>query len=409
MSTWFSDLAGKAENILNKIDQNAANVLKNELNESGKPIEPKYKGDDQDNQQNELNTLLSMKKSVSSNSLILQRTPKKQVEITVTESPTINAKTPSVPDENQSLNWSQSRRSSCSSRTEGVQTVIECPIDTKMTTSTHSVESASSSELSAMRIVLAEVKSEREMLQKELSDLKKQVANARTTEIIASLEEGCDRLTRDNELLTEKVSELEVNCNVYIKSISELETSVSKLRQSEADLSERLKMSQIESDRAMNELHQYRIRAQNTLQSKDELIAELKSARQQPSESDDTEMDVHLVKIECSELRKERDSLTEEIKMLRNQIETDREQILLLESKRREQDDRIKQLEQSTANAHKQDNLRIAQLDDALNVQSQELAAAREEMKNQQMSYQIKIHEKYSYFYHSRRTNWSDR
>lgn len=408
MSTWFSDLAGKAENILNKIDQNAANVLKNELNESGKPIDPKYKGDDQDDQQNELNTLLSMKKSVSSNSLILQRSPKKQVEITVTESPTVNAKTATaVPDENQSLNWSQSRRSSCSSRTEGVQTVIECPIDTKMATSTHAVEAENSSELSAMRIVLAEVKSERESLQKELSDLKKQVANARTTEIIASLEEGCDRLARDNELLTEKVSELEVNCNVYIKSISELETSVSKLRQSEADLSERLKMSQIESDRATNELHQYRIRAQNTLQSKDELIAELKSARQQPSESDDTEMDVHLVKIECSELRKERDSLTEEIKMLRNQIETDREQVLLLESKRREQDDRIKQLEQSTANAYKQDKLRIAQLDDALNVQSKELAAAREEMKNQQTNYQMKIHEKY--FSDSRRTNPSDR
>lgn len=39
MSSWFSDLAGEAENILNEIDQNAASVLNIKthiINEYGK-------------------------------------------------------------------------------------------------------------------------------------------------------------------------------------------------------------------------------------------------------------------------------------------------------------------------------------------------------------------------------------
>lgn len=397
MSSWFTDLAGKAENILNKIDQNAANVLKNDSNENGKLLDTKYKGNEFETHQNEINTLSSIKKTISSNSLILQRTPKKQVEITVTESSIIDEKMPVInQDENLSMNWNQSRRSSCSSRTEGVQTVIECPIDNnKLNISTYSTESDNPSELSAMRIVLAEVKSERESIKKELNELKKQIANARTTEIIASLEEACDRLTRDNETLTERANELEINCNAYIKTISELETSVAKLRESETDLSAKLKMSQIESDRSLNELQQYRIRAQHTLQAKDELIAELKNFRQSTNERDENEMDVHSIKVECLELRKERDSLNEELKMLRNQIEMDKEKIILLENKRREQDDCLKQLKQSTSNALKQESLAISQLEDALNIQSKELTAAREEMKNQQMNYQMKLREKY--------------
>lgn len=397
MSSWFSELAGKAENILNKIDQNAANVLKTESNENGKQLDSKYKMNDLENQQNELNTLSSIKKSISANSLIL-RTPKKQMEqiIFITESKQDEDKAPAVnQDENLSVNWSQSRRSSCSSRTEGVQTVIECPIENnKMNISTYSTESDNPSELSAMKIVLAEVKADREALQKELNELKKQIANARTTELIASLEEVCDRLTRDNEALNEKTNELESNCNSYLQTISELEISVAKLRESETEISEMLKISQTENDRTMNELQQYRVRAQHTLQAKDELIAELKNARQQSNGANVDDLDVHMIKTECSELRKERDSLNQELIMFRNQIEMDREQIALLEQRRREQDERINFLEKSSSNSLKEENLRVAQLEDALNIQSKELTAAREEMKNQQKNYQVKLHEK---------------
>lgn len=414
MSSWFSDLAGKAENILNKIDQNAANVLKTDSTEQ--LIEVKCNGDDDRAQLKQLLLLSSssssVKRNIPSNPLKLQRTPKRQpaIEQKIIETaatPVIKADAlkgltvNSIPDENY-LNAS-SRRSSCSSRTEGVQTVIEYPLEKpqnefKSSASSHSLQIADDekAELMATKIMLNQVKGERDQVRAELSDLQKQVANAQTNEIIASLEETCDRLTTDNELLTRRLDELETNCNQYIKTISDLETTVAKLHQTELDLNEKMAWTRSESEQAAFELQQYRSRAQNTLQMKDELIAQLKSAHQKAADGgDDAEMDAHLKQIETIELAKERDALTEEIKMLRNQLDASKHFIHSLEQKYHDMESRFAEKEDTLNNAVRQEKLRFAQLEDTLSTQTKELKAVRDEMKRQQLNYSTKLHEKY--------------
>lgn len=414
MSSWFSDLAGKAENILNKIDQNAANVLKTDSTEQ--LIEVKCNGDDDRAQQKQLllsSSSSSMKRNISSNSLKLQRTPKKQQPIAIEEKFVDKLATPviktdsksltvnSIPDENY-LNAS-SRRSSCSSRTEGVQTVIEYPMekpqhDIKPSPSSHSLQFADDekAELMATKIMLSQMKVERDQVQAELSDLQKQVANAQTNEIIASLEETCDRLTTDNEQLMRRLNELELNCNQYIKTISDLETTVAKLHQTELDLNEKMAWTRSESEQAAFELQQYRSRAQHTLQMKDDLIAQLKSAHQKTVDGgDDAETDVHLKQIETMEMAKERDALAEEVKMLRNQLDASKHFIHSLEQKYHDMESRFAEKEDALNNAVRQEKLRFAQLEDALSTQTKELKAVRDEMKRQQLNYSTKLHEKY--------------
>lgn len=415
MSSWFSDLAGKAENILNKIDQNAANVLKNDPTEQ--LLEVKCNGDDDRVQQKQLllttSTSSSIKRNISSNSLKLQRTPKKQQPTVIepkivgltatpaikTDSKSLSAN--SIPDENYLRE--SSRRSSCSSRTEGVQTVIEYPMeksltDFKSSASSHSLQIADDekAELMATKIMLNQVKVERDQVQAELNDLQKQVANAQTNEIIASLEETCDRLTTDNEQLTRRLDDLETNCNQYIKTISDLETTVAKLHQTELDLNEKMAWMRSESEQAAFELQQYRSRAQNTLQMKDELIAQLKSAHQKTGDGgDDAEMDAHVKQIETMELAKERDALAEEIKMLRNQLDASKNFIHSLEQKYHDMETRFTEKEDAHNNVLRQEKLRLTQIEDALSTQAKELKAVRDEMKRQQLNYSTKLHEKY--------------
>lgn len=413
MSSWFSDLAGKAENILNKIDQNAANVLKNDPTEQ--LLEVKCNGDDDRVQQKQLllTTSSSIKRNISSNSLKLQRTPKKQqptviepkvVGLTATPPIKTDSKSLSVnsiPDENYLRE--SSRRSSCSSRTEGVQTVIEYPMEKSLTDFKSSASSQSlqiaddeKAELMATKIMLNQVKVERDQVQAELNDLQKQVANAQTNEIIASLEETCDRLTTDNEQLTRRLDDLEANCNQYIKTISDLETTVAKLHQTELDLNEKMAWMRSESEQAAFELQQYRSRAQNTLQMKDELIAQLKSAHQKTADGgDEAEMDAHVKQIETMELAKERDALAEEIKMLRNQLDASKNFIHSLEQKYHDMETRFTEKEDAHNNALRQEKLRLAQIEDALSTQAKELKAVRDEMKRQQLNYSTKLHEKY--------------
>lgn len=429
MSSWFTDLAGKAENILNKIDQNAASVL--QKTDRDLLLEVKT-GDGITNGiiEERIKTNPPSIRNISSNALKLPKSPKKTLYLSSERTPRFDGGEPIKNDtkllsavnilvngdDGSKLNLasnasSSSRRSSCSSRTEGIQTVIEYPI------AKHSMEvpnsgimnkSASSSslqsaaeeknEMIASRIVLAQLKGERDLMKTEIVDLKNQLAIAQKEDVVSELTVTCDQLVADKENLQRKLDEIEELNNGYVKTISQFEVSVAKMHESITDLNEKLSMAKTETEQAEFELQQYRSRAQHTLQMKDELIAELKSIHSKNETTDDADIDAQCKQIELVSLKQERDSFLEEINMLRNQLNASKQIISTFEERMHEIEGRANDNEKTLTNAMKQEKMKYSQLEETMRTQAKELKVVRDELKRQQALTSTKLHEKYEIF-----------
>lgn len=436
MSSWFSELAGKAENILNKIDQNAANVLKNENGgERDQLLEIKCNGDvvDSPKSDNKLDVTqlsASIKRNYSTNALKLPRSQKKLQSVSPDRKSHLDQSTPqpaknesnlqnivnvdddllSVTTTMQSNASNSSRRSSCSSRTEGFQTVIEYPIEKRESqlkngTAMHTSSSSNSlqnvvtdekNELMATKIVLAQVKCERDKLKADILDLENQLETAECNDLIAELTATCDKLTSDNEQLIQKLEKIEQINSTYIKTNSELETTLAKLHQTELDSREKMQWTKNEAEQAAFELQQYRSRAQTTLQMKDDIIAELRAAnvKNGTTDTDDAEIDSQCKQHEWLKMTKERETFLEEIKMLRNQLDASKQFINSLELKYHDTESRFNDNEKSLTTALKQEKLRYNQLEDTLRAQANELNVVRDELKRQQILASTQLHEK---------------
>lgn len=425
MSSWFSDLAGKAENILNKIDQNAASVLKNDVNDRDQLIEVKISDDIVDgtiDKELKISNGLNSMRNITGNSMKLGKSPKKSLQISsprivqpdADETPNkidtklLNA----AADETNKMilpsNASNSsRRSSCSSRTEGIQTVYEYPIakhsaemaptngDLMQTSTSSNATTDDKAELMASKIVLAQMKTERDQMQTEIAELKSQLSIAQKEDLVSELTVACDQLAIDKENLQRKLQEAEDQNNGYVKTISQLEGSIAKLHEATMDLNEKLSLAKTETEQAVFELQQYRSRAQHTLQMKDELIAELNSRHNKNETADDTDIDAQCKQIEYVTLKQERDSFLDEINKLRNQLNANKHIIISLETKLHESDLKFSESEKLLTSALKQEKLKFSQLEETMRTQAKELKVVRDELKRQQTLTSTKLHEKY--------------
>lgn len=431
MSSWFSDLAGKAENILNKIDQNAASVLKNDLNERDQLIEVTVKTDVDNGNRTIDKQLKPTKRNTMANSLkLLSKSPKKAFYVSSDRIPQIDTVDESFIKTDCKMNSddgnklllpsnasNSSRRSSCSSRTEGIQTVIEYPItktdttshmangDHVMQASTSSLGSLQSSltddktEMMASKIVIAQMKAERDLMRTEIDELKSQLAIAKKDDMLSELTVTCDQLAMDKENLQRKLQEIDESNNEHMKTISQLQISVAKMHETQMDLSEKLSLAKTETEQAVFELQQYRARAQHTLQMKDELIAELKSMHTKTESGDlDTDIDAQCQQIEYVTLKQERDSFLDEINVLRNQLNANKQIIASLESKLQDFEQQHNDSEKSLTSALKQEKLRYSQLEETTKIHTKELKVVRDELKRQQSLTSIKLHEQYGHF-----------
>lgn len=429
MSSWFSDLAGKAENILNKIDQNAASVLKNDLNERDQLIEVKT---DMDNGNRTIDKQMKpAKRNIMANSMKLSKSPKKPLYVSSDRIPQMDTVDELIKTDCKLLNVNSddgsklllpsnasnsSRRSSCSSRTEGIQTVIEYPIakidtpsnmannDQVMQASTSSLGSLQSSltdektEMLATKIVIAQLKAERDLMRTEIDELKSQLAIAKKEDILSELTATCDQLALDKENLQCKLQEIDDSNNGYVKTVSQLQMSVAKMHETQMDLSEKLSLAKTETEQAVFELQQYRSRAQHTLQMKDGLIAELKSMHTKNESGDiDTDIDAQCKQIEFVTLKQERDSFLEEINVLRNQLNANKQIIVSLECKLNDFEQQHNDNEKSLTSAMKQEKLKYSQLEETSKIQAKELKVVRDELKRQQSLTSIKLHEQYDF------------
>lgn len=373
--SWFTDLAGKAENILNKIDQNAATVLQQSVNTNTTHLDEKLTDTKIESSTSSTPTKRSVKK------LILRTTDPIETVGDLSENDNI------ATDDARSIS-SLSRRSS-SSRAADDGTVIEVP---QMSVSPALLSSMKGTigfeqELAAMKIVLSEVKSERDDLRAELDSLLNKQS------LVDELYAKYEQLTSENGLLANKIDSLERSNENYVKSISELESKLSKSQQIENDLVNKLDWAKRESEQSAAELTQYRSRAQTTLQMKDKIIEQLKE-RDQTMDIDGTIPSNRINSFEVENLKAERNGLLEEIRVQSDQLEQIRRYVEKLENVQRDQEKEFDRTVNALNGNLRLEETKWMQFETESKAQMKELASVKDEMNRLQIEYSNKIREK---------------
>nr|XP_029718880.1 golgin-84 isoform X2 [Aedes albopictus] len=394
--SWLQDLAGKAENILTKIDQNAATVLTRQSTESGdvEAVEP----------------LLEVTTTIPS----AVENPPAPVKLPVSRALSLSVKTASprgmvrsassashersnfyeietggsVKSERQA----SSRRSSISSKKDG--TVIELNANPVVTSASVDTGYSLEKELAATKIILAEVKSERDELKIELEGALNQLSNTDHENRIKELEALCQALIDEkNELFVKQTSIEESNAK-YIKSISELESIVSKHIQNEQELQQKLEIAKTETSNVTAELQQYRVRAHATLQLKEKMIEQLKeNVIPSAMNKNGNVNSEQIMLIELEQLKNERQNLAEEISAITEKFERSKLQWQTTEDRFR---GTVSELEAKVDELQQRLNVettKLHQLDDDLGIKQKELHSAREELVKQRTAFSVKLHE----------------
>lgn len=364
--SWLQDLAGKAETMLNKLDQNAASVL----NQTSEVVSATI-----GHNNSERAPLINVKvenemtpKMVrpASRGTLMQLTPKKSASyggnLTSLGVPSVPLAAsngiqdlPGLVDVEKRSNGS-SRRSSLTH--EG--TVIE---NSEVSKSMQTSFEAPNDSCIQLRLV--------------------------------ELEEICNSLVSEKEFLVERNQTLEEANAKNIQSISQLESTVARHVKNEVDLNEKLEWARKETNQAITELQQYRTRAQQTLQMKERLIEELKQGRLGPdlSTDNDAEQSISTMKLELVNVKSENLNLLEEISLLHDKCEQAKSYALRLETMLEAGNDRERKLNET------QDNLaqlksKASQLEEDLKAKLQETILLKEEMMQKRGSYMQKLSER---------------
>lgn len=391
--SWISDLAGRAENILNKLDQNAANVLQ----QPNRPESTKSETEEPNINSIDPISTETIRRNLSSNSLSLSRslTPKRSARNELNVPMKIENGEGSVKSDKLSGGGSNisSRRSSIGSRTDG--TVIE----QEMTSSTHSNSKTSNQDLSlerelaAMKIILAEVTAERNELQGDLDALQAQIKQSGAENRIRELEQLVDALAVERDEVTKERDQIKSSVDEYIKSISELETNLSKVRQSIIELTEKNDWQTKEISQKSIELQEYRKKAQATLQMKEKIIEELKAKGSSTDQNLDNNNE-KILNMEINGLRQENQHLRDEMKNLHDQIESSKALIENLEQQLNDKTAEISSIHNANREKLTIEQRRAQQFESENLILNQELNAVRDEMNRQQKSFSARLHEK---------------
>ncbi|XP_033245761.1 golgin-84 isoform X2 [Drosophila miranda] len=320
MSSWITGLADKAENILNKIDQNAATALQLETTAL-------VTGD----------TINAMKKSMTSstNSLSLKST---------TLSP--------------SKRSSASPSNASSVKSDQGASVATKEMSKRMTTSASfstnpdSLGSAMDThELAAFKIALNEITAERDELRMRLHELNHDSENLALQERSQELEILAQTLSEERDKAVHELNEAHTAHMAYVHSISELETNLAKLQQEYMSAAHKLQMQTKETEQHRLELHEYRTKAQRALQAKDALIAELKAKPREEASGEAQDSESRLLQIEYDALKQELEHAHEEVLKMRLQLEDnvaqEKQRELELSSARQREESLAKELRQA--------------------------------------------------------------
>lgn len=384
--SWFTDLAGRAENILNKIDQNAATVLQQQNPTSTRSSNHDDILIDIKNETPTISIPIKRTMPVSTKKLLLRIDPGDTINDERFDNDNITTET-----DKRSIH-SMSRRSS-SSRAADEGTVIEVP---QMSVSSSLLSSMKGAvgfeqELAAMKMVLSEVKSERDDLKAELESALTHLKMMNKQSLIDELNAKCERLVIEKELIAEKNDSLERSNSNYIKSLSDLELKLSKSQVNENDLTNKLDWAKRETEQAVIELQQYRSRAQSTLQIKDKIIEQLK---EKDASEDGSASVTRINSIEVENLKIEKENLLEEVRVQSEQLEQIRGYVEKLENVQRDQEREFDRRVNALNSNLRLEETKWMQFETDSKAQMKELASVKDEMKRLQMEYANKIREK---------------
>uniref|UniRef100_A0A1Q3FEC5 Putative golgin-84 n=1 Tax=Culex tarsalis TaxID=7177 RepID=A0A1Q3FEC5_CULTA len=377
--SWLQDLAGKAENILTKIDKNAATVLQNPVRPENGDVEA-------------LEPLVEVTTSPSARmdyGGIITTPVAKESRPSSSRSLRLSAGSRVISENAPSERQNSSRASSVSSKREG--TVIEVGSEEAGWVEEYpSVEK----ELATTKIVLAEIKSERDELKVELDNAQSLLSSAECEANLRELESRYQALIDERNELYIKLMATEESNAKYIKSISELESTVSKHIQNEQELGQKLTMANMETSNATAELQQYRIRAHATLQLKEKMIEQLKEQASVDGSEGEKGNSEQLMLMELEQMKNDRQSMQEEIAALNEKYEQGKKFWQTMEQTLRtasyDLESRVSELQQKLS----LESTKALQLQDNLNIKQKELQSAREEVTKQRKAFSVQMHER---------------
>ncbi|XP_017046989.1 golgin-84 [Drosophila ficusphila] len=357
MSSWITGLADKAENILNKIDQNAATALQTE-NTTG-AADP-------------------MRRSMTSS----------------TQSLSVSLKSTLSPAKRSVAN------SSSSVKSEGGSSVVTKDMRQNMSKSAsfaHNPEDSGSSmdtqELAAFKIALNEITAERDELRLRLDELDNETEKFDLYQHSQVLEALVKTLSEERDKAVHDHNEAQSANMAYVHSISELETNLAKLQQEYMSTAHKLQMQTKETDQQRQELQEYRAKAQRALQSKDALIAELK-AKPVDDDADPNlvakDSETRFLQIEHEALKQELEHANEELQKARLQLED----YLSQERQRQVELSSARQREESLAKELRQAREHSVTSESDQRVLTQELASLRQQLSNQMAASATRLQER---------------
>lgn len=161
------------------------------------------------------------------------------------------------------------------------------------------------------------------------------------------------------------------------------------MHQIEQDINSKLEWAQRESEQAINELQQYRLRAQTTLQMKEQLIEQLKA-----SKDGSGGVDAQSVQLELEQMQNENKILCEENKQQTMQLEQIRQYVDKFEAMQREQQIDFDAKLTMLSGKLKQDERKWMQYEAEYKAQTKELETMRTEMNRMQTECTGKIQTK---------------
>lgn len=367
MSSWITGLADKAENILNKIDQNAATALHTEGTPALDAMKMSLTGSTQ-----------SLKSSIS---------PAKR----------------SIVSSRSSTPMSQSivGNSASSTKSEGDSvTTMEyrhkMPISSNVSVNEDAAIGMDIHELAAFKIALNEITSERDELRLRLEELNHDSENFGLKQRAQDLENLVQNLSEERDKAANELKEAQSAHMAYVQSISELEANIAKLQQEFVTTAHKLQMQINETDQQRTELQEYRAKAQRALQAKDALIAELKTNSISQEYADEghelatKDSEMRLLQIEHESIKQELQHASEEQQKLRLQLDDyinqERQYKLDLSVARQREESLSKELRTA-----REQNLIIESEQRML---TQELSSLRQQLSNQMASAATRLQEK---------------
>ncbi|XP_020810847.1 golgin-84 [Drosophila serrata] len=355
MSSWITGLADKAENILNKLDQNAATALQTD--------NPTGSGDPMRRSMTSSTQSLSLKSTLS---------PAKR----------------SVANSTSSV------------KSEGSGSVVTKEMRQKMSASPSSSNAPEASgnsmdtnELAAFKIALNEITAERDELRLRLNELNHDSENFALQQRSQELETLAQTLSEERDKAVHDLNEAQTAHMAYVHSISELETNLAKLQQEYLSAANKLQMQTRETEQQRQELQEYRTKAQRALQAKDALIAELKAKPVDDGGNTGLaakDSETRFLQIECESLKQELEHANEELQKTRLQVDD----YLSQERQRQVELSSALQREEALAKELRHSREHTVTSDSEQRILSQELASLRQQLSNQMAASATRLQEK---------------